>query len=225
MMLSCFYFCSCLEVKKSQGYSSQTEHPWNYVCSFVHHVYGAGNKLAHLFLWLPTWLPIIPPNRCYSLRTLVSYEESLGRQRQKSLSPLCGDKYQELLTALPQVSTDLGAVWAGRKDYCLSSTRSWPETVCCLFHGVIWSVMGVQLLNAPHCSLAALERVDGVDGISQVCDLSIFPGLMWNAASCPELCAIVDEVRWAKVLAVNMLLGPHTSLVPIAILPQINPIY
>lgn len=38
---------------------------------------------------------------------------------------------------------DLGAVWAGRKDYCLSSTRSGPGTMCCLFHGVIWSAMGV----------------------------------------------------------------------------------
>ena len=94
MMLSSCYFCSHLEVKKSQGSSSQTEHPWNYVCSFSHYIYWAGNKLAHLLLWLPTWLPIIPLNRCYSLqgRALVSYEESLERQRQKSLSPLCGDK-------------------------------------------------------------------------------------------------------------------------------------
>lgn len=54
-----------------------------------------------------------------------------------------------------------------------------------------------------------------MDGILQGRDLSVFRCLLWNAASCPELCAIVDEVRWAKVLAVNMLLGSHTSPVPI----------
>lgn len=162
-MLNGCYFYSHLEVKKSQGKSSQIQHPWNDLCSFAHDIYWVGNKLAYLLLWFPTWLHIIPcvpnpfpqtgllsPRRDFSILWRVTWE--LETQVTESLlwRDISGTPHrclpnQHWLVWLKQ--SDLSTICTGGKKYHLFSTHSGLRTVCCFFFGGVLfglrSVIGV----------------------------------------------------------------------------------